>query len=177
MTQSDPLGLSALTDDQVVAMAQALATEMSRRPSFVYKAAAAAFRRETESEQARLEWRHRKTLGLMVQVTLPYAWTLSVRNDRYSGRRATLECSTPFHRGGITLHVTGDGQNPPGSLSQFKNTYFSRNSREERMVTAILSHAAAMFPALSGLDMNAAAAYTDVEPMPFPPEFSEAMQS
>lgn len=169
------LGLSALTDDQLVELAQALAAELSDRNPSVYDAAkaavAAATMRAAATQDA--EWARKKYLGLMArQVTGGEAYALATwQSEDRAVTRVYLE---PAGRraGGQKwcLHVTGGRNDPPGRLT-VEGLQRGGDKFDGPLVRLLLTEMHRLYPGPARVDCEVAAATSYPVPAP-PPEWT-----
>jgi len=164
-TMTSDLGLDTLTDDQIIELARALATEMaSRDPSVTdaAKQAVADAAAHTAAGQA-AQWATKKWLALMVTTHIGSGYTLNVwcARDR-DETRVYLETPGKDRRGRdaekFCLYVTGNDRHPPGSLTR---TGRDADSRVARM---IMQHAFETHPGGVTIECDTAAATTYAVP-------------
>lgn len=163
------LGLDALTDDQIVEMARALAAEMAaRNPDVVdaAKAAIAAAVARTINDQDVI-WARKKWLATMVTSQFGAGWSLNVwRSTQADETRVYLDRPSQSRKSPSSkycLYVTGGRQHPPGHLTRDDGS----EKLDWQVVRLICQHAARIFPDGLRLDCDAAAhTKYSIDPMP-----------
>jgi len=165
------LGLSTLTDDQLVELARALAAELAdRNPGVVdaAKAAVAAATARRTLDQAN-QWAMKKWIGTMIETGMGTGWQVNVWLS--SGRddvRVYLE--NPRRLIKACLHITGNSKNPPGSLAVDLPRVKRREAPvqfDKVMAGLVMQHTYATWPDGVRIDCSQAAATSyDIPPMP-----------
>lgn len=174
------LGLDTLTDDQLVELARAIATEMVTRNPAVADAAQAAIRDEI-AKAARSQdnqWTKKKWLATMVKQHVGDDCTLTVwRNDGHTVTRVYLDKNGSDRRGRDSikwcLHVTGDNRHPPGTLTKDEGSRAS-SAAKGSVIKIICRHAIAAYAAVK-IDCDQAAA-TKYDIPPLPADFTAAIE-
>ncbi|MFB2530994.1 hypothetical protein ACEYYA_02385 [Paracoccus sp. p3-h83] len=151
------LGLDALTDDQLVDLAQAIALEMANRSPAVVDAAkaaiAAATARVTQDQDA--IWAAKAWLGRMVTCHLGSGWTLNVwRATNQDETRVYLENPGGDRRRRdalkYCLYVTGGTKFAPDTLTVEAGS--QAEAKDAGLVKIICKHAAQAF--IDGLRLD-----------------------
>lgn len=145
------LGLNTLTDDQLVELARAIATELVSRNPAVADAAQNAIRDEIARvrDSQDTKWTRKKWLALMAREHVGSGCEISVWRARDAAlTRVYLDIHGPDRRGRDhikwCLHVTGDSKNPPGSLTCDEGSR-AKSSADAQIVRLICQHALAAF--------------------------------
>jgi len=166
------LGLNTLTDDQLVELARAIATELVSRNPAVADAAQNAIKEEIARarESQDVIWSRKKWLALMVREHVGRRCELNVwrARDRDLTRVYIDKTGTDRKRRGDIkwcLHVTGDSRNPPGAVTVEHGSRASV-AADECLVKLICQHALAAFSDVRIDCDQAAATPYDVPPMP-----------
>lgn len=143
------IGLDALTDDQLVELARALAGELAKRQPAVVDAAKAAVAAATAADTASqdAQWARKKWLGKMVADHLGAGYKLSVwRKGAETRVYVTNWCGRAYEVIKGVYYVTGDRRNPPRSCT-LTSALGSVPAPDREMVRLIAAHAAAAYPA------------------------------
>lgn len=155
------IGLDTLTDDQIIELARALASEMASRDPSVADAAkqaiADAAALTTAGQDA--QWRIKKWLALMVTTHIGAGYTLNVWRARDRDEaRVYLEKQGRRSRDTIKicLYVTGNRFKPPGTIDS------SSSDADSGLARLIMQHAFETHPGGVTIecDRAAATAYT-----------------
>ena len=169
MTTASDLGFDALTDDQLVEMARAIAVEVATRSPAVHDAARAAIEEAIaaarDSQDA--EWARKKWIAEMVRAVVGERHTLNVWHSA-DGRTVRVYVDKPGDRKGrgaskSCLHVTGDSRTPPGTMDG------DLEKRLRPLLAMVCRHAVEAFPGGLRLDCDVAAA-TDYATPAFAPD-------
>lgn len=173
---NDPLGLSALTDDQLVEMARHLGAEINRRNPAVGDAATAAIREEIERAKASADelWVRNKWLATMAAEAGASDWLINVwrARDRDETR---VYFESPISRRGALKYcywLTGSRQQPPGTLT-IEHEGRDAKRLDAGMVKTLCRLAAETFPGGARIDC-AKALRTEYAVPPMPEEWSDA---
>lgn len=166
------LGLSSLTDDQIVELARQIAAEAAVRSPAVTDAAKMAVRGEIDratNDQARL-WSLKKWIAEMVRDHLNGDCTLTVLTSG-NVRRVSILCRGEDRKSREdhtwTYHATGDDRQPPGALTLSLGSRLRSVSNDRDLVAIICRHALAAFPAGVEIWCDQAASTTySVDPFP-----------
>jgi len=155
------IGLDTLTDDQIIELARAIATEMAARDPSVADAAkqaiADAAALTTAGQDA--QWQTKKWLALMVTTHIGAGYTLNVWRARDRDEtRVYLEKPERRSRDTIKicLYVTGNRFKPPGTIDS------SSSDADSGLARLIMQHAFETHPGGVTIecDRAAATAYT-----------------
>ncbi|MBB2169977.1 hypothetical protein HLH36_16765 [Gluconacetobacter aggeris] len=174
------LGLSTLTDDQLVELVRAISAEMAQRNPAVLDAAKRAIMdvvaQATQSQD--MTWSIKKWLGKMVVDHLGEGWKLNVWNARDRDEtRVYLEHAGTDRRGRDAMkycyYVTGGEKFPPGSLSLVNGS--NNRTADNTIVKIVAKSAFARFPTGVTIECDRAA-QTDYATPPEPVELTEYVE-
>ena len=169
----DDLGFEALTDDQLVELARALAAEMVRRSPDVIDAASVAIKQAVAQRAASMDavWAQKKWIARLVTDALGEGWRISIWNSPTGEQRAYLENNVRRVEK-WTLYVTGNRNNPPGSLHCHYRG--ARQESDRHLVQIICTTAVATYPGGIAITCDQAAA-TPYHTPPAPQEWTDRM--
>ncbi|MBB2157380.1 hypothetical protein HLH33_13835 [Gluconacetobacter diazotrophicus] len=171
------LGLSTLTDDQLVELVRAIAAEMAQRnPSVLDAAKRAMMDVVAQARQSQdMTWSIKKWLGKMMVDHLGEGWNINVWNarDRDEARVYLEHAGTDRHgRDAMKYcyYVTGGEKFPPGSLSLANG--IANKTVDTAIVKIVAKSAFERFPTGVSIDCDLAAR-TEYATPPEPAELTE----